>query len=159
MMGFRSIEEMIGRVDKLEINPDVLHYKSRGLDLSALLTPATSLNENHSGVTKSFEQVCVCVYCRMGYIRRCLVLLVYSSNLILIAVCEKEGLSTLYLLCMYWFVLSSSTTCCMYTYHVNIQAVVVVVDDDDCRNISRGHSPPKFLPVMMKRAHINRCVR
>lgn len=57
-MGFRTVEEMIGRVDKLEINPDVLHYKSRGLDLSALLTPATSLNENHSGVTKSFEQVC-----------------------------------------------------------------------------------------------------
>lgn len=56
-LGFRTIEEMIGRVDKLEINPDVLHYKSRGLDLSALLTPATSLNENHSGVTKSFEQV------------------------------------------------------------------------------------------------------
>ncbi|CAM9931397.1 unnamed protein product, partial [Ectocarpus sp. 8 AP-2014] len=48
-MGFRSVEEMIGRVDRLEINPDVLHYKSRGLDLSALLTPATSLNENHSG--------------------------------------------------------------------------------------------------------------
>ncbi|CAN0437521.1 unnamed protein product, partial [Laminaria digitata] len=56
-LGFRSIEEMVGRVDKLEINPDVLHYKSRGLDLSALLTPATSLNENHSGVTKHFEQV------------------------------------------------------------------------------------------------------
>ena len=56
-LGFRTVEEMIGRVDKLEINPDVLHYKSRGLDLSALLTPATSLNENHSGVTKSFEQV------------------------------------------------------------------------------------------------------
>lgn len=55
-LGFRSVEEMIGRVDKLEINPDVLHYKSRGLDLSALLTPATSLNENHSGVSKTFEQ-------------------------------------------------------------------------------------------------------
>ena len=56
-LGFRTIEEMVGRVDKLEINPDVLHYKSRGLDLSALLTPATTLNENHSGVTKNFEQV------------------------------------------------------------------------------------------------------
>lgn len=56
-LGFRTIEEMIGRVDKLEVNPDVLHYKSRGLDLSALLTPATSLNDNHSGVTKGFEQV------------------------------------------------------------------------------------------------------
>ena len=65
MLGFRSIEEMVGRVDKLEINPDVLHYKSRGLDLSALLTPATSLNENHSGVTKSFEQVCLGVSARV----------------------------------------------------------------------------------------------
>lgn len=56
-LGFRTLDEMIGRVDKLEVNPDVLHYKSRGLDLSALLTPATSLNENHSGVTKRDEQV------------------------------------------------------------------------------------------------------
>lgn len=56
-LGFRTMEEMIGRVDKLEVNPDVLHYKSRGLNLSALLTPATSLNESHSGVTKKFEQV------------------------------------------------------------------------------------------------------
>lgn len=55
-LGFRTMEEMIGRVDKLEVNPDVLHYKSRGLNLSALLTPATSLNESHSGVTKKFEQ-------------------------------------------------------------------------------------------------------
>lgn len=56
-LGFRTMREMVGRVDKLEVNPDVLHYKSRGLDLSALLTPATSLNENHSGVTKTYEQV------------------------------------------------------------------------------------------------------
>lgn len=56
-LGFRTMEEMVGRVDKLEINPEVLHYKSRGLDLSSLLTPATALNENHSGVTKMDEQV------------------------------------------------------------------------------------------------------
>eukprot|EP00903_Cladosiphon_okamuranus_P022094 g20316.t1 len=55
-LGFRTVDEMIGRVDKLEINPDVLHYKSRGLDLTALLTPATSLNENHTGVSKTFDQ-------------------------------------------------------------------------------------------------------
>lgn len=67
-LGFRSIVEMIGRVDKLEINPDVLHYKSRGLDLSALLTPATSLNENHSGVTKNFEQVRFFCWCLLGYV-------------------------------------------------------------------------------------------
>ncbi|CAM9488644.1 unnamed protein product [Chrysoparadoxa australica] len=55
-LGFRTIEEMVGRVDKLVMNEDVLHYKSRGLDLSPLLTPATSLNPNHSGVTKQMEQ-------------------------------------------------------------------------------------------------------
>lgn len=65
-LGFRTIEEMIGRVDKMEINPDVLHYKSRGLDLSALLTPATSLNENHSGVSKNFEQVRCGAVCRFA---------------------------------------------------------------------------------------------
>ncbi|CAM9236116.1 unnamed protein product [Phaeothamnion confervicola] len=55
-LGFRTIEEMVGRVDKLEVNESVLHYKSRGLDLTPLLTPAASLNPNHSGVTKKMEQ-------------------------------------------------------------------------------------------------------
>eukprot|EP00611_Tribonema_gayanum_P031149 TRINITY_DN8899_c0_g1_i2.p1 TRINITY_DN8899_c0_g1~~TRINITY_DN8899_c0_g1_i2.p1 ORF type:complete len:1609 (-),score=666.41 TRINITY_DN8899_c0_g1_i2:199-4962(-) len=55
-MGFRTVEEMVGRVDMLEVNPDVLHYKSRGLDLTPLLTPASSLNEAHSGLTKKMEQ-------------------------------------------------------------------------------------------------------
>jgi glutamate synthase (NADPH/NADH) len=55
-LGFRTMEEMVGRVDKLEVNEDVLHYKSQGLDLSPLLTPATSLNENNSGVFKTMEQ-------------------------------------------------------------------------------------------------------
>jgi Conserved region in glutamate synthase len=55
-LGFRTIEEMVGRVDKLEVNEDVLHYKSRGLDLTPLLTPAASLNENHSGLTKKMSQ-------------------------------------------------------------------------------------------------------
>jgi hypothetical protein len=50
------VEEMVGRVDMLEVNPEVLHYKSRGLDLTPLLTPASSLNENHSGLTKKMEQ-------------------------------------------------------------------------------------------------------
>mmetsp|Transcript_16893 Transcript_16893/g.23901 ORF Transcript_16893/g.23901 Transcript_16893/m.23901 type:complete len:1563 (+) Transcript_16893:75-4763(+) len=55
-MGFRTVEEMVGRVDMLEVNKDVLHYKSRGLDLTPLLTPASSLNENHSGLFKKMEQ-------------------------------------------------------------------------------------------------------
>ncbi|MEZ5552813.1 MAG: glutamate synthase large subunit [Pseudomonadales bacterium] len=39
-MGFRTINEMVGRVDALEVNAAVDHWKARGLDLSSLLTPA-----------------------------------------------------------------------------------------------------------------------
>ena len=35
---------MSHRVDKLEIRPERLHYKSASLDLSPILTPATELN-------------------------------------------------------------------------------------------------------------------
>jgi glutamate synthase (ferredoxin) len=36
-MGFRTMEEMIGRVDMLEMKPAVDHWKARGLDYSAIL--------------------------------------------------------------------------------------------------------------------------
>jgi glutamate synthase domain-containing protein 3 len=36
-MGFRTVEEMIGRVDMLEMKPAVEHWKARGLDYSAIL--------------------------------------------------------------------------------------------------------------------------
>ncbi len=39
-LGFRTFDEMVGRVDMLEEDPEVRHWKSAGLDLSALLTPA-----------------------------------------------------------------------------------------------------------------------
>ncbi len=55
-LGFRNMDEMIGRVDKLEVNDKALNYKSRGLNLTPLLTPATSLNENNSGVYKTIPQ-------------------------------------------------------------------------------------------------------
>jgi glutamate synthase (NADPH/NADH) large chain len=37
MLGFRSIDEMVGRVDKLAPRKDVKHWKARQLDLSRLL--------------------------------------------------------------------------------------------------------------------------
>jgi len=37
--GFRSLEEMIGRVECLEFKPAGDHYKTRGVDLTALLEP------------------------------------------------------------------------------------------------------------------------
>ena len=36
-MGFRTMDEMIGRVDMLETKPAVEHWKARGLDYSAIL--------------------------------------------------------------------------------------------------------------------------
>jgi len=36
-MGFRTIDEMVGRVDMLDLRPAVDHWKARGLDLSAIL--------------------------------------------------------------------------------------------------------------------------
>ncbi|HEV8436745.1 MAG TPA: glutamate synthase large subunit [Methylomirabilota bacterium] len=36
-LGFRTMDEMIGRVDKLDVKPAVDHWKARGLDFSAIL--------------------------------------------------------------------------------------------------------------------------
>ncbi len=36
-MGFRTMNEMIGRVDKLEMKPAIEHWKARGLDFSSIL--------------------------------------------------------------------------------------------------------------------------
>ncbi len=45
-LGFRTLNEMVGRADLLEVDEAVLHWKSRGLDLSPLLLPAATLNPN-----------------------------------------------------------------------------------------------------------------
>jgi glutamate synthase (ferredoxin) len=37
-LGVRTMDEMIGRVDKLDVTPAVDHWKARGLDFSAILT-------------------------------------------------------------------------------------------------------------------------
>jgi glutamate synthase (NADPH/NADH) large chain len=36
-LGFRSLAEMIGRVDRLDVRPAVAHWKAKGLDLSTVL--------------------------------------------------------------------------------------------------------------------------
>merc|ERR1719253_1623857 len=43
-LGFRTFDDMIGQTQHLEVNKKGLNYKSRGLDLSPLLTPASELN-------------------------------------------------------------------------------------------------------------------
>jgi glutamate synthase domain-containing protein 2 len=54
-LGFRNMDEMIGRVDMLEVEERLLHYKSQGLDLSSLLTPATLYNPD-AGVRHMMTQ-------------------------------------------------------------------------------------------------------
>ncbi|MCA9215298.1 MAG: glutamate synthase large subunit [Planctomycetales bacterium] len=39
-LGFRTVNEMVGRVDVLDTNAAIKHWKSDGLDLTALLAPA-----------------------------------------------------------------------------------------------------------------------
>ncbi len=44
-LGFKTVNEMIGRVDCLEINKDNQHWKVKGVDLSKLLAPAKEPND------------------------------------------------------------------------------------------------------------------
>jgi glutamate synthase (NADPH) large chain len=39
-LGFRTVDEMVGRADRLEFQPALDHYKAKGLDYSAILAPA-----------------------------------------------------------------------------------------------------------------------
>ncbi len=38
-LGFRTLDEMVGRVDLLEVQPAIEHWKAKGLDFSAMLLP------------------------------------------------------------------------------------------------------------------------
>ena len=51
-LGFRTVNEMIGRVDALRVSPRASHWKARDLDVAALLTPAPQPED------------CLGVYCR-----------------------------------------------------------------------------------------------
>jgi len=44
-MGFRTMDEMIGRVDRLEVGEAIKHWKAQGLDLTPVLSPAVKLHE------------------------------------------------------------------------------------------------------------------
>ena len=46
-LGFRTINEMVGRVDKLKADEAITHWKAKGLDMSPLLAPAM---KPHAGV-------------------------------------------------------------------------------------------------------------
>ena len=45
-MGFRSFNEMIGRVDRLEVGDAIKHWKAQGLDVTPILSPAVKMYEH-----------------------------------------------------------------------------------------------------------------
>ncbi|KAG0767350.1 hypothetical protein G6F62_003329 [Rhizopus arrhizus] len=45
-LGFRTIDEMVGRADLLKVNESLRTFKTANLDLSPILTPASSLRPN-----------------------------------------------------------------------------------------------------------------
>lgn len=49
-LGFRSINEMVGQAEKLKVNDSLRTFKTANLDLSPILTPASSLRPNVSNV-------------------------------------------------------------------------------------------------------------
>jgi len=54
-LGIRSIDELVGRSDLLEVDQSTLHSKSKGIDLSPLLIPGQELNPG-AGLIKEIEQ-------------------------------------------------------------------------------------------------------
>jgi glutamate synthase (NADPH/NADH) large chain len=54
-LGIRSLNELVGRVDLLETDAAVLHWKSKNVDLSRLLAPAAKPYPE-AGVYKTMEQ-------------------------------------------------------------------------------------------------------
>ena len=42
LLGFRTMDDMIGMVDRLDVRPAIDHWKARGLDFSAMLRPVMS---------------------------------------------------------------------------------------------------------------------
>ncbi|MEO8481342.1 MAG: glutamate synthase large subunit [Acidobacteriota bacterium] len=52
-LGFRTIDEMIGRADRLNVRPAVTHWKAKGLDLSPILqAPDTTIDTPHRCVVQ-----------------------------------------------------------------------------------------------------------
>jgi glutamate synthase (NADPH/NADH) large chain len=54
-LGFRTVDEMVGRVEVLAADDAIVHWKSQGLDLSPILTPARGRHESVT-VRKTFSQ-------------------------------------------------------------------------------------------------------
>ncbi len=54
-LGFRTLDEMVGRVDMLDVDSAIEHWKARGLDFSAVLRPPVMNVKTHLRCTRSQE--------------------------------------------------------------------------------------------------------
>ncbi|MDG1514960.1 MAG: glutamate synthase large subunit [Gammaproteobacteria bacterium] len=54
-LGIRSVNEMVGRVELLDMNHAIDHWKASGIDLASILTPAKVVFDN-TGFYKTLEQ-------------------------------------------------------------------------------------------------------
>ncbi|MCG3201446.1 MAG: Ferredoxin-dependent glutamate synthase 1 [Gammaproteobacteria bacterium] len=71
-LGFRTIDEMIGRIDKLHVKKAVDHWKAHGLDFSAILNPPPApagvdvrrVREQDHGLDKSLDVTTIVPLCR-----------------------------------------------------------------------------------------------
>lgn len=54
-LGIRNVNEMVGRVDLLDMNRAIDHWKASGIDLTSILTPAKVVFED-TGFYKTLEQ-------------------------------------------------------------------------------------------------------
>ncbi len=67
-LGFRTVNEMIGRVDVLEVDAAIEHWKASGIDLTAMLSPAQKPHEGvevyhtiaqHHGLEKALDNAII----------------------------------------------------------------------------------------------------
>ena len=71
-LGFRTMDEMIGRVDRLDFTPALDHWKARGLDLSSVLhqpemppdVPRRRVRPQDHGLEKSLDATTIIPACR-----------------------------------------------------------------------------------------------
>jgi glutamate synthase (NADPH/NADH) large chain len=71
-LGFRTMDEMIGRIDRLDVKPALDHWKARGLDFSAILhrpevgpeVAIRKVRRQDHGLTKSLDGTVLIPGCR-----------------------------------------------------------------------------------------------
>jgi len=71
-LGFRTMDEMIGRVDRLDVRPALDHWKARGLDLSAILhqpamppeVPRRCVTVQDHGLERALDRTTLIPACR-----------------------------------------------------------------------------------------------